>query len=64
MSYEEQLELIEHEYGTKISEELPNEAAYLRTFVGSKKRRWGKNASVSREVSESVAVVDQSGRMN
>jgi len=36
MSYEEQLEVIEHEYGTKIREELPNEAAYVRTFVASK----------------------------
>lgn len=36
MSYEETLETVEREYGSSIRKELPNEAAYLKTFVASK----------------------------
>ncbi len=36
MTYDEQLKMIEREYGTTVKKELPNSAAYLKTFVASK----------------------------
>lgn len=36
MSYDEQLDVIEREYGSRVKNELPNAAAYLKTFVASK----------------------------